>query len=202
MTISAAAPTAVSAAGISFSGTFAPLALANGDKTKLWLDDDVRLRWASGQDEQVSPTWCYWNLNGLDASTLNAIVVTFDDGSRPIVELMDGMTDFSILSAFGEQEVNASLEGRELSAVQQADGTWQSRAYTLCLPFYAELFGTGCDFTIYSKAEVTQDGELLFTQEMLPFLYPGNAYLIVVNEGTLRLQEEAVTLDSRGQRGR
>ena len=194
VTISTAAPTAVSAAGISFCGAFAPLTLASGDKTRLWLDDDVRLRWASGQDEQVSPTWCYWNLGALDASTLNAIVVTFDDGSRPIVELMDGMTDFSILSKFGEQEVNASLEGRELSAVQQADGTWQSRAYTLCLPFYAELFGTGCDFTIYSKAEVTEDGELLFTQEMLPFLNPGNAYLIVVNEGTLRLQEEAVTL--------
>ena len=194
VTISASAPTAVSAAGISFTGTFAPLALANGDKTKLWLDDDVRLRWVSGQDEQVSPTWCYWNLGALDASTLNAIVVTFDDGSRPIVELMDGMTDFSILSAFGEQEVNASLEGRELSAVQQADGTWQSRAYTLCLPFYAELFDTGCDFTIYSKAEVTENNELLFTEEMLPFLYPGNAYLIVVNEGTLRLQEEGVTL--------
>ena len=194
VTISTAEPTAVSAAGISFCGAFAPLALANGDKTKLWLDDDVRLRWASGQDEQVSPTWCYWNLGGLDASTLNAIVVTFDDGSMPIVELMDGMTDFSILSKFGEQEVNASLEGRELSAVLQADGTWQSRAYTLCLPFYAELFGTGSDFTIYSKAEVTQDGELLFTQEMLPFLYPGNAYLIVVNKGTLRLQEEGVTI--------
>ena len=194
VTISTAEPTAVSAAGISFCGAFAPLTLAKGDKTRLWLDDDVRLRWASGQDEQVSPTWCYWNLGGLDASTLNAIVVTFDDGSRPIVELMDGMTDFSILSAFGEQEVNASLEGRELSAVQQADGTWQSRAYTLCLPFYAELFGTGCDFTIYSKAEVTENNELLFTEEMLPFLYPGNAYLIVVNKGTLRLQEEGVTI--------
>ena len=199
VTISAAAPTAVSAAGITFCGTFAPLTLASGDKTRLWLDDDVRLRWVSGQDEQVNPTWCYWNLNGLDASTLNAIVVTFDDGSRPIVELMDGMTDFSILSAFGEQEVNASLEGRELSAVQQADGTWQSRAYTVCLPFYAELFGTGSDFTIYSKAEVTQDGELLFTQEMLPFLYPGNAYLIVVNEGTLRFQEEGVTLTAEAK---
>jgi hypothetical protein len=199
VTISAAAPTAVSAAGISFTGTFAPLALANGDKTKLWLDDDVRLRWVSGQDEQVSPTWCYWNLGALDASTLNAIVVTFDEGSFPIVELMDGMTDFSILSEFGEQEVDARLVGRELSAVQQADGTWQSRAYTLCLPFYAELFGTGCDFTIYSKAEITQDGELLFTEEMLPFLYPGNAYLIVVNEGTLRLQEEAVTLTAEAK---
>ncbi len=199
VTISTAAPTVVSAAGITFTGTFAPSALGSGDKTKLWLDDDVRLRWASGQDEQVSPTWCYWNLDGQDASTLNAIVVTFDDGSRPIVELMDGMTDFSILSKFGEQEVNASLEGRELSAVQQADGTWQSRAYTLCLPFYAELFGTNADFTIYSKAEITQNGELLFTQEMLPFLYPGNAYLIVVNEGTLRLQEEAVTLTAEAK---
>ena len=199
VTISASAPTAVSAAGITFTGTFAPSSLANGDKTKLWLDDDVRLRWASGQNEQVNPTWCYWNLGNMDASTLNAIVVTFDDGSHPIVELMDGMTDFSILSAFGNQEVNASLEGRELSAVQQADGTWQSRAYTVCLPFYAELFGTGSDFSIYSKAEITQDGELLFTEEMLPFLYPGNAYLIVVNEGTLRLQEEAVTLTAEAK---
>ena len=164
VTISASAPTAVSAAGITFCGTFAPLTLASGDKTRLWLDDDVRLRWVSGQDEQVSPTWCYWNLNGLDASTLNAIVVTFDDGSRPIVELMDGMTDFSILSKFGEQEVNASMEGRELSAVQQEDGTWQSRAYTVCLPFYADLLDADRDFTIYSKAEITQDGELLFTQ--------------------------------------
>ena len=194
VTISAAAPTAVSAAGITFCGTFAPLTLASGDKTRLWLDDDVRLRWVSGQEEQVSPTWCYWNLNGLDASTLNAIVVTFDDGSLPIVELMDGMTDFSILSKFGEQEVNASMEGRELSAVQQADGTWQSRAYTVCLPFYADLLDADCDFTIYSKAEITQDGELLFTQEMLPFLNPGNAYLIVVNEGTLRFHEEGVTI--------
>ena len=194
ITLSASAPTAIKAASIGFYGTFAPLTLADGDKTRLWLDDDVRLRWASGQDEQVSSTWCYWDLDNRDASTLNAIVVTFDEGSFPIVELMDGMTDFSILSKFGEQEVNASLEGRELSAVQQADGTWQSRAYTLCLPFYAELFGTGCDFTIYSKAEVTENNELLFTEEMLPFLYPGNAYLIVVNEGTLRLQEEGVTL--------
>ena len=161
ITLSASAPTAIKAASIGFYGTFAPLTLADGDKTRLWLDDDVRLRWASGQDEQVSSTWCYWDLDNRDASTLNAIVVTFDDGSMPIVELMDGMTDFSILSKFGEQEVNASLEGRELSAVQQADGTWQSRAYT---------------------------------QEMLPFLYPGNAYLIVVNEGTLRLQEEGVTI--------
>lgn len=199
VTISVAAPTAVSAAGITFSGTFAPLPLASGDKTRLWLDDDVRLRWVSGQDEQVSPTWCYWNLNGLDASTLNAIVVTFDDGSRPIVELMDGMQDFSILTAFGDQEVNASMEGRVLSAVQQEDGTWQSRAYTVCLPFYADLLDADCDFTIYSKAEITQDGELLFTQEMLPFLYPGNAYLIVVNEGTLRLQEEAVTLTAEAK---
>ena len=34
---------------------------------------------------------------------------------------------------------------------------------------------------------------------MLPFLYPGNAYLIVVNEGTLRLQEEAVTLTAEAK---
>ncbi len=28
------------------------------------------------------------------------------------------------------------------------------------------------DRVFYSKAEITEDGELLFTQELLPFLYP------------------------------
>jgi hypothetical protein len=50
------------------------------------------------------------------------------------------------------------------------------------------------DCVFYSKAEITEDDELLFTQELLPFLYPGNAYLIVVNEGKLLLQENGVTL--------
>ena len=50
------------------------------------------------------------------------------------------------------------------------------------------------DRVFYSKAEITEDGELLFTQELLTFLYPGNAYLIVVNEGKLLLQENGVTL--------
>ena len=197
VTISAAEPTDVTTGdnSVTFKGIFAPKAIGEGgDNTLLYLGEGNTLFWPDGE-MSINAFRAYIQLNGgLDASKLNAIVMNFDDGSLPIVELMDGMTDFSILSEFGEQEVDARLVGRELSAVQQADGTWQSRAYTLCLPFYAELFGTGCDFTIYSKAEVTENNELLFTEEMLPFLYPGNAYLIVVNEGTLRLQEEGVTI--------
>ena len=196
VTISAAAPTAVSAAGITFCGTFAPLTLASGDKTRLWLDDDVRLRWVSGQEEQVSPTWCYWDLNGLDASTLKAIVVTFDDGSRPIVELMDGKDADDVLTAFADQEVNVSIEGRVLSAAQEGD-TWQSRAYTVCLPFDLDLWDVGnSGFKIYSMAEVNEAGELCFIEEMIPYINSGRAYLVVMTNGHMMLQANGVTLSN------
>ena len=209
VTITATAPTEVTPIGsdevetlivsdgsVTFKGSFGPQDISGiaGDKTKLYFDDGNTLFWPNGE-MSINAFRAYMQLNGgLDASKLNAIVMNFYGDSNPIVELMDGMTDFSILSAFGEQEVDARLMDRELSAVQKANGTWQSRAYTVCLPFYADLLNAGCDFNIYSKAEITSRGELLFTQEMLPFLYPGNAYLIVVNKGTLRLQGDGVTL--------
>ena len=177
-----------------FEGLHAPRTITDGLQVSLFMGDDDRLHWYSGKDKTVKSSECVWYYQAGQFTALRAIILKFDDGSTPIVELVDGKEADDVLTAFGDQEVNASIEGRVLSAVQQEDGTWQSRAYTVCLPFYADLLDADCDFTIYSKAEITQDGELLFTEEMLPFLYPGNAYLIVVNEGTLRLQEEAVTL--------
>ncbi len=182
-----------------FEGLHAPRTITDGLQVYLFMDDDDRLHWYSGKDKTVKSSECVWYYQDGQFTAFRAIILKFDDGSTPIVELVDGKEADDVLTAFGDQEVNASIEGRVLSAVQQEDGTWQSRAYTVCLPFYADLLDADCDFTIYSKAEVTQDGELLFTQEMLPFLYPGNAYLIVVNEGTLRLQEEAVTLTAEAK---
>ena len=182
-----------------FEGLHAPRTITDGLQVYLYMGDDNHLHWYSGKDQTVKSSECIWSNQGGQFTAFRAIILKFDDGSTPIVVLVDGKDADDVLTAFGEQEVNASIEGRVLSAVQQEDGTWQSRAYTLCLPFYADLLDADCDFTIYSKAEVTQDGELLFTQEMLPFLYPGNAYLIVVNEGTLRLQEEAVTLTAEAK---
>ena len=182
-----------------FEGLHAPMTITDGLQVYLYMGDDNHLHWYSGKDQTVKSSECIWSNQGGQFTAFRAIILKFDDGSTPIVVLVDGKDADDVLTAFGEQEVNASIEGRVLSAVQQEDGTWQSRAYTLCLPFYADLLDADCDFTIYSKAEVTQDGELLFTEEMLPFLYPGNAYLIVVNEGTLRLQEEAVTLTAEAK---
>ena len=182
-----------------FEGLHAPRTITDGLQVYLYMGDDNHLHWYSGKDQTVKSSECIWSNQGGQFTAFRAIILKFDDGSTPIVVLVDGKDADDVLTAFGEQEVNASIEGRVLSAVQQEDGTWQSRAYTLCLPFYADLLDADCDFTIYSKAEVTQDGELLFTEEMLPFLYPGNAYLIVVNEGTLRLQEEGVTLTAEAK---
>ena len=182
-----------------FEGLHAPRTITDGLQVYLYMGDDNHLHWYSGKDQTVKSSECIWSNQGGQFTAFRAIILKFDDGSTPIVVLVDGKDADDVLTAFGDQEVNASIEGRVLSAVQQEDGTWQSCAYTVCLPFYADLLDADCDFTIYSKAEVTQDGELLFTQEMLPFLYPGNAYLIVVNEGTLRLQEEAVTLTAEAK---
>jgi len=101
-----------------------------------------------------------------------------------------------VLTAFADQEVNVSIEGRVLSAAQEGD-TWQSRAYTVCLPFDLDLWNVGnSGFKIYSTAEVNEAGELCFIEEMIPYINSGRAYLVVMTNGHMMLQANGVTLSN------
>lgn len=84
---------------------------------------------------------------------------------------------------------------RVLSATKNAEGTWTSKAYTLCLPY---------DFDLTSLHETEQvkvcklyfvrdNREFLFSNTV-PLLSAGHAYLIVVNEGEISFNAENVML--------
>ena len=194
VTIVNSEPQTVSKAGVTFHGAYKPTLLRRGEKNKLWMDDDVRLRWADEKDVWVKATWCWFDLGDIDATTLNAIVVKTDEPAEfNYVELMDGMKDLSVLNEFTGKETNFSLEGRRLSTAW-----YGSCAYTVCLPFTVDLNNEAirekCKIDAYILERVTDDGEFLFTQELVPTLYAGNAYLVVVNSGSTILTGNRVEL--------
>lgn len=100
--------------------------------------------------------------------------------------------DFVPPYEFNAEEASYS---RTLSATKNADGTWASKAYTLCLPY---------DFDLTSLCEagrvkvcrlyyIKDNREFLFSNTD-PKLTAGYAYLIVVNEGEVSFDAENVVL--------
>ncbi|MBQ2209174.1 MAG: hypothetical protein II404_04330 [Prevotella sp.] len=89
-----------------------------------------------------------------------------------------------------------------LSAVQNADGTWQSKAYSVCLPFYVsfkEQLGTD-ELSVLGSVEAYKahqidltKKELIFTN-VFPELAAGGAYIVVVKKGSVSLTGKNVTV--------
>ena len=83
---------------------------------------------------------------------------------------------------------------RVLSATQNADGTWTPKAYSVCLP-YPVLFDME---TIYQKGMTInelwyvdeQTGQFVFTNSTPNYLSPGYGYVVVVKEGSVRLDAD------------
>ena len=84
---------------------------------------------------------------------------------------------------------------RKLSATQNADGTWTSKAYTLCLPYDFDLTSLheSGQVRVCQLYYVKDNKEFIFSHTD-PYLSAGQAYLIVVNEGELSFDTEDVLL--------
>ena len=104
------------------------------------------------------------------------------------VQLFEGEDNQSIIAEYNDKVVNVAYD-RELSAEQALDGTWKSKAFTVCLPY---------DFNFaayYSKEQVgvyrldfVDDfyNEFIFTKTD-GNMQAGQACLVVVNEGSVSL---------------
>ena len=87
-----------------------------------------------------------------------------------------------------------------LAAVQNADGTWQSKAFSVCLPFevnFRQQFGDDA-VTEHVKAYMAHridldKKELIFTG-VFPEIKAGEAYMIVVEKGSVSLTGKNVTI--------
>ena len=90
---------------------------------------------------------------------------------------------------------------RTLSATQNSNGLWTSRAYTLCLPYELDL--SKMSENVLAKAyrlAYVKDREYIFTNEF-GHLSAGVPYLVVVYEGELKLDASHVVVHSNPSDG-
>ena len=90
---------------------------------------------------------------------------------------------------------------RTLSATQNSNGSWTSRAYTLCLPYELDL--SKMSENVLAKAyrlAYVKDREYVFTNEF-GYLAAGVPYLVVVYEGELKLDASHVVVHSNPSDG-
>jgi len=90
---------------------------------------------------------------------------------------------------------------RTLSATQNSNGSWTSRAYTLCLPYDLDL--SKIPGNLLAKAyrlAYVKDREYVFTNEF-GYLAAGVPYLVVVDEGELKLDASNVVVHSNPSDG-
>ena len=128
------------------------------DKTIVYLPDDMGHAAADGEPNVVI---------GMNCEQLN---------------LTDGY-DFVPPCEFTATKVNYD---RKFSATKNADGTWTSRAYTVCLPYDFDLTEAHLSdrIRVCKLWFIKGDKEFVFSNTD-PNMKAGQAYLIVVNEGEL-----------------
>ena len=95
-----------------------------------------------------------------------------------------------------------TVNGRKLSAKQQADGTWKSVAYPICWPFTVnilEQYGDIEDIKVYTAHLVDLENKVLQFTNDLPIVEAGKPYVIVISKGSYTLTGKNVTIVSEPQ---
>ena len=110
------------------------------------------------------------------------------------VTLTDLADNSETLNRYGGHRVNVAYD-RQFSAIDNGDGTWTSRAYTVCLPYTKNLweqFEAG-QIRLYQLAVVNDDLEFIFINEA-PIINAGTPYLLIVENGTVSLNTDNVKM--------
>ena len=125
-----------------------------------------------------------------DASVTISAVMT-----KNMLALIDGEDDTETIEKYDGLIADVTYD-RVLSAIDNGDGTWSPRCYTMCLPY---------DINFYEKAESGQvniyrlkyiDGDskqFVFTNDF-PYATGGMAWLVVVNYGSVKLDADGVKI--------
>ena len=137
----------------------------------------------------------------LDGSMANPETGYFT--ASPAVTLLDTGDNSEAFAKYDGKIVNLTYD-RVLRATDNGDGTYSSRAYTICLPYDLDVIKNW----VQGKADVYQlyfikdNKEFIFSNSMHGgVLKAGHAYLVVVNEGEISLDAHRVTLISQPDEG-
>ena len=109
--------------------------------------------------------------------------------------LLTDLWDFQPPHDFYAEEATYN---RVLSAVKNADGTWSSKAYTVCLPYDAYLVKDvehSGDTMLYRLVSVTDNYEYVFTNDF-NYITAGLPYVVVISKGEFRLDAEDVAVSA------
>jgi hypothetical protein len=133
---------------------------------------------------------------GVDGTMANPETGYFT--STPIVELKDDQENYTDLFAQYEGRRVHVRYDRKFPATQNADGSWNRKAYTVCLPYNKTLYHENSigQMALYTLACVTDDGHFIFVEYGQAELKAGHPYVIVVNEGEISMDADNVKLTS------
>lgn len=113
----------------------------------------------------------------------------------PTLTLHDDEDNTEMIEKYDGQTVNVEYD-RVLSAIDNGDGTWSPRCYTMCLPYDINFYeeAESGQVTIYRLKYIDIDNnQFIFTND-LPYATGGIAWLVVVNHGSVRLDADGVKI--------
>ena len=117
--------------------------------------------------------------------------------SVPHISLIDLADNSEALAKYDGHLAHVTYN-RALSAINNGDGTWTSKAYTVCLPYdiyLAKMEEQAGDAKLYRLMSVTNDYEFIFTNDF-NYISAGIPYVAVINKGTFYLDAEKVKINA------
>ena len=109
------------------------------------------------------------------------------------IAIYDGQDNSEVLKQYKGKTVNVAYD-RTLSAKQNADGTWTSKAFTTCLPYRKDLQDEFWDgqVRLYELVLVNDDHEFVFNGVLPAVIEAGKPYLVVVDSASINLSANNV----------
>lgn len=198
-----------------FAGTYAPVETAdnrlfesdNASKGTCRAFLDIK---ADTQREDY--TFHGWNTEADGSGTEVTTVIPFGtNGTFAIyaqweenaydISLKDAGDNSTVFEQRVGKKVNVTYD-RVLAATDKGNGEWESRAFTVCLPYALNLTAQqeAGQVEVYQPQLIKDNNKLMFTNAS-PQLEAGSPYVIVVNSGELSLNAHGVRLVDEPKQG-
>lgn len=158
---------------------------------------------ADNATDSINPYCAYLQVVDAQTGDLPETIATLLKNNYPDVTILDGEDNSALFAQYKGQKVNATYN-RVFSATDNGDGTWKSRAYTVCLPFSVDLRYESLEHgfeAYYARSFDAEKGELIFIREMMPVLDAGKAYLLKVGRGSFNIHADGVELIDKALEG-
>ena len=170
------------------------------------------------QCDNVRTIWCdnTWNIPSADMMFFGCYnlsgAVPYDDykdngymanpttgyfTATPTIELKDAQENYDdFFALYDGKRVNVRYD-RQFTATKNANGTWNRKAYTVCLPYDKTLYleNSRGQVSLYTLAAVTDDKHFIFGEYGQAEIEAGHPYLMVVNEGEISLDADNVRIN-------